>query len=199
MHKVCILVLKNVPKPCLSCAQTVPNLCTSCAKILSHSENRVQPIELHSERKGRTAIMSVLRFTKSRNTVWRPFYPLIRNNMTQNTVRDSRESPDKQENGILNRLAYLKKVLSMQLHCWYYANFIDVKKFPSRFLLPFLMERLVGTKYLFFSGGQICIQKKNLLVIWLIKWKRKNWLHADEFWSKIGTSHRLLYDQSLIC
>ena len=70
----------------------------------------------------------------------------------------------------------------MQLHCWYYANFIDVKKFPSRFLLPFLMERLVGTKYLFFSGGQICIQKKNLLVIWLIKWKRKNWLHADEFW-----------------
>ena len=72
----------------------------------------------------------------------------------------------------------------MQLHCWYYANFIDVKKFPSRFLLPFLMERLVGTKYLFFSGGQICIQKKNLLVIWLIKWKRKNWLHADEFWNK---------------
>ena len=29
--------------------------------------------------------------------------------MTQNTVRDSRESPDKQENGILNRLAYLIK------------------------------------------------------------------------------------------
>ena len=103
MHKVCILVLKNVPKLCLSCAQTVPNLCTSCAKILSHSENRVQPIELHSERKGRTAIMSVLRFTKSRNTVWRPFYPLIRNNMTQNTVRDSSESPDKQETGILNQ------------------------------------------------------------------------------------------------
>ena len=153
MHKVCILVLKNVPKPCLSCAQTVPNLCTSCAKILSNSENRVQPIELHSERKGRTAMMSVLRFTKSRNTVWRPFYPIIRNNMTQNTytVRDSRESPDKQENGILNRLAY---------------NHIDVKEFPRRFLLPFLTERLVGTKYLFFSGGQICIQKKNLLVIW---------------------------------
>ena len=105
MHKVCILVLKNVPKRCLSCAQTVPNLCTSCAKLLSHSENRVQPIELHSERKVRTAIMSVLRFTKSRNTVSRPFYPLIRNDMTQNAVRDSRESPDKQENGILNRLA----------------------------------------------------------------------------------------------
>ena len=50
MHKVCILVLKNVPKPCLSCAQTVPNLCTSCAKILSHSKKCVQPIELHSER-----------------------------------------------------------------------------------------------------------------------------------------------------
>ena len=32
--------------------------------------------------------------------------------------------------------------------------------------------------------------------MWLIKWKQqKNWLHADEFWSKIGTSHRLLYDQ----
>ena len=92
MHKVCILVLKNVPKLCLSCDQTVPNLCTSCAKTLSHSENRVQPIELHSERKVRTAITSVLRFTKSRNMVWRPFYPLIRNNMTQNTVRDSRES-----------------------------------------------------------------------------------------------------------
>ena len=129
--------------------------------------------------------VSFIRLTKSRNTVWRPFYPLIRNNMTQNTVRDSRESPDKQENGILNRLAY---------------NHIDVKEFPRRFLLPFLTERLVGTKYLFFSGGQICIQKKNLLLIWLIKWKRKNWLHADEFWSKInGTSHWLLYDQSLIC
>ena len=89
-----------MPHLCLSCAQTVPNLCTSCAKILSHSENRVQPIELHSERKVRTAIMSVLMFTKSRNTVLRPFYPLMRNNMTQNTVRDSRERPDKQQTGI---------------------------------------------------------------------------------------------------
>ena len=62
-----------MPHLCLSCAQTVPNLCTSCAKILSHSENHVQPIELHSERKVRTAIMSVLMFTKSRNTVLRPF------------------------------------------------------------------------------------------------------------------------------
>ena len=108
VHKVCILVLKNVPKPCVSCAQTVPNLCTNCAKILCHLENHVQPIELHSERKGRTAIMSVLRFTRSRNTVRQPFYPLIRNNMTQNMVGDSSESPNKQENGILNRLAYLK-------------------------------------------------------------------------------------------
>ena len=67
------------------------------------------------------AIMSVLRFTKSRyrNTVWRPFYPLIRNNMTQNTVRDSRESPDKQQTGMLNRLAYLiYSKCSAQLHVY---------------------------------------------------------------------------------
>ena len=85
--------------------------------------------------------------------------------MTQNTVRDSRESPDKQENGILNRLAYFNKVSAQLNYIVDMSNFIDVKKFPSRFLLPFLTERLVGTKYLFFSGGQICIQKKNLLVI----------------------------------
>ena len=66
-------------------------------------------MELHSERKVPTAIMSVLRFAKSRNTVWQPFYPLIRNSMTQNMVRDSRENPDKQQTGILNRLAYLIK------------------------------------------------------------------------------------------
>ena len=64
---------------------------------------------------------------------------------------------------------------------------------------PLLNVAFSWNEIFVFSGGQICIHKKNLLVIWLIKWKRKNWLHADEFWSKIGTSHRLLYDQSLIC
>ena len=72
--------------------------------------------------------------------------------------------------------------------CWYY--FMDsrislFKKFPGEFLLPFLMERLVGTKYLFSQEGRFALK---LLMIWLIKWKGKNWLHADEFWSKIGNS-----------
>ena len=56
----------------------------------------------------------------------------------------------------------------------------QVRFFPS----PLLKGAFSWNEIFVFSGGHICIQKKNLLVIWLIKWKRKNWLHADEFWDK---------------
>ena len=38
----------------------------------------------------------------------RPFYPLLRNNMTQDMVKDNRESPVKQQTRILNRLGNLR-------------------------------------------------------------------------------------------
>ena len=83
-------------------------------KKVSESQKCAQSVlssnERHTPQRKKSAhgnYVSFITFTKSRNTVWRPFYPLIRNNMTQNMVRDSRESPDKQETGILNRLAYL--------------------------------------------------------------------------------------------
>ena len=85
--------------------------------------------------------------------------------MTQNTVRDSRESPNKQETGILNRLAYCAQLNYMLISFRRFKNFTDVKKFPSGFLLPFLLERLVGTKYLFSQKGRFAFKKKNLLVI----------------------------------
>ena len=36
--------------------------------------------------------------------------------MTRNVVKDSRESPDKQQTGVLKRLAYLKSLLRSILH-----------------------------------------------------------------------------------
>ena len=135
-----------------------------CQNILSHSENRVQPIELHSERKVRTAIMSVLRFTKSRNTVWRPFYPLIRNNMTQNTVRDSRESPDKQQTGMLNRLAYLRySKCSAQLHVYIISSIQEfhwcytISKWVSS---PLLNWAFSWNEIFVFSVGQILLRSQ---------------------------------------
>ena len=71
-----------------------------------------------------------------------------------------------------------------------------LKNFQVGFFSP-STELLVGTKYLFSDEGRFAFKKKkNLLVIWLTKWKRKTWLHANEFWSKIGTSHRLLIIRS---
>ena len=44
--------------------------------------------------------------------------------MTQNVVKDSKESPDKQQTGVLNRLAYLKSLLN-SITSWY--HFVDLR------------------------------------------------------------------------
>ena len=54
------------------------------------------------------AIMSVLRSLANGLT--------NKDHMTRNVVKDSRESPDKQQTGVLNRLAYLKSLLRSILH-----------------------------------------------------------------------------------
>ena len=69
--------------------------------------------------------------------------------MNHNIVKDSWESSNKQQQtGILDRLAYLKSVLSYMLILFHLLkNSTNVKKFPSGLLLPFLTEHLVRTKY----------------------------------------------------
>ena len=69
--------------------------------------------------------------------------------MTENTVRDSRESRDKQETGILNRLAYLKKVFSSIILHVDFENFTDVKWVSS----PLLNRAFSWNEIFVFAGG----------------------------------------------
>ena len=95
--------------------------------------------------------------------------------MTQNVVKDSRESPDKQQTGALNRLAYLKSLLN-SITCWY--HFIGsriplmLKNFQMGFSSPSITECLVGMEYLFSQEGRLALKKR--IYSWYDKMKRKN-------------------------
>ena len=82
--------------------------------------------------------------------------------MTQNTVTDSRESPDKTANWKQISVFEISAQLNNMFIFHRFKNFTDVKKFPSGFLLPFLTERLVGTKYLFSQEGRFAFKKKRI-------------------------------------
>ena len=75
-------------------------------------------------------------------------------------VKDRWESSNKQQQtGILDRLAYLKSVLSYMLILFHlFKNSTNVKKFPSGLLLPFLtahLERNIGL----LRTADYCIKK----------------------------------------
>ena len=86
--------------------------------------------------------------------------------MNQNKVKDTRESPNKQQTGILNRLPiFSASVFNNMLISFFFHLFQNSTDVKSGLLLHFLMERLVGMKYLFSQKGRFALKNKNLLMI----------------------------------